>query len=366
MLNFHSTSSPGGLCPTLLASLLFGVAVLGLGGISGCTQPAGTAPNSAENNPGSGKTVSGAKAPKKGESRVTTRDGKKYIDDIPYDVWYDDPLAVVENSAAVTPNPNDTVAATSDPANSTPEPKTETKPAGTAAAGGDWAAYIATDQLLEESKRIRNQLKTLLQTQAAYNADFEVIKMNGAVMAAMSGVVTEAGDGVNWKANAPYIRDYGAELVDAAKGLGKPNFDKTKATYENLQSVFEGSIPPGAAEPAPQRPFAEVASRFYLMKRMKLAFDAMKSNINTEAKLKSDQEPAIHEAMVLSVLSKIILLDGYSSADEGEYQQFGKDMVERCLEAAQAVKDQDFSKFQDAINKIDKSCGECHAQYRNG
>jgi hypothetical protein len=337
-----------------LACLLALMAVLGCGG-----QPAGkeTAESSGQKKPGGGK-----KSSKKGDAQVTHEDGKKFIDGIPYDVWFDDPLAVAANSAAVTPSDTgspapETVAKTDTPA------KTEEKP-DAAAAGGDWSAYIATEQLQEEAKRVRNQLKGLLLTQKEYGENFEVIKMDGAVISALAGIVAESGDGVNWKANAPLIRDYGFDIFESAKGLGKPNYDKTNAAYENLQSVFSGSIPAGAPESEPKRPFADVASRYYLMKRMKLAFEALKLNINTEGKLKSDQEQALHEVMVLGTLTKVVTLDGYSSSDEAEYQGFTQGIVQQSREALQAVKDQDFPKFQDALNKIDKSCLECHVQYK--
>src|SRR5262249_52564371 len=111
---------------------------------------------------------------------------------------------------------------------------------------------------------------------------------------------------------------------------------------------------------------ADVASRFYLMKRMKLAFESLKSNINTETKLKSDQEQALHEAIILSTLSKVVSLEGYSSADEPEYQRYIQEMIHRSLETTKAAKDADFPSFQKAINQIEKTCNDCHVQYRNG
>ena len=332
----------------------------------GCTVKSGNPKTVATSGAGQQKSGSSGKSKKKHEPKVTTENGKKYLDGIPYDVWFDDPLTEVANTntvASTTPAPanGETTPRTTAPQETKPE---VTKPAP--AAGGDWATYIGSDQVLEESKRVRNKLKTLLQTQATYNSDFEVIKMEGAVISALAGITIQGGDGINWKPNAPYIRDYGLEIVESAKGLGKPNYDKTNAAYENLQSVFSGSIPAGAAEPAASRPFGEVSSRFYLMKRMKNAFDLMKLNINTEAKLKSDQEQTLHEAMILTALSKVITSEGYSSADEAEYVQFAKEMIDASLNAAQSVKDQEFMKFQDAINKIEKTCNDCHAQYRNG
>lgn len=184
-------------------------------------------------------------------------------------------------------------------------------------------------------------------------------------MAALAGIVSEGGDGVNWKPNAGYIRDYGFEIFDSAKGPAKPNFDKTSAAYENLQSVFTGSIPAGATEPAVQRPYSEVANRFYLMRRMKLAFDALKLNINTEAKLKSDQETAQLEVMMLAALSKIVSSKDYTSADEPEYQGFMQEILKNCQSAAVAVKEQQFEVFSNALNAIDVTCKNCHSQYKD-
>lgn len=298
------------------------------------------------------------------DSKVTEKDGRKFLDGIPYDVWFDDPLAIVSNTTNVAPA--GTPAANPVPATTTDKPAE--RPAETPsppAASADWSAYIAMEQVQDESKRVRNQLKSLLQTPAAYSADFEVVKMDGAVMAALAIIVSESGDGVNWKPNAGYIRDYGFEIYDAAKGPAKPNFDKTLVAFENLQSVFDGSIPAGAASPAATRPYSEVASRYYVMRRMKLAFDALKLNINTEAKLKSEQEAALLEAMMLAAMSKVVASKDYSSADEPEYQAFMQEILSNCQAATAAIKDQQFEAFSNAMNAIDVTCKNCHSQYKD-
>jgi hypothetical protein len=207
-------------------------------------------------------------------------------------------------------------------------------------------------------------LKGLLQTPANFSEGFETVKMDGTVLAALAGIVGQSSEDVNWKANAPYVRDYGWEICESAKGPGKPNYDKTQMAYENMESVFSGSIPPGAAEPAPERPFPETASRYYVMKRMKQAYSALKLNINTDEKLKSDQEDALHEAMVLAAMTKVVSLPDYDSADEPEYQQFMQEILQNCQAVISAVKDQQFDTFSEALSAIDKACLNCHSQYK--
>lgn len=301
---------------------------------------------------------------RRAESKVTEQDGRKFLDGIPYDVFFDDPLAVVADTQTVasvsTPKPNSPLPPT---AETNPTPPV-VKPTA-AATSPDWSTYIAMDQLQDESKRIRNQLTALLQTPAAFSADFEVVKMHGAVMAALALIVSEAGDGVNWKTNAAHIRDYGAEIFEAAKAPGKPNFDQTSRAFENLQSVFNGSIPADAPASAAARPYPEVASRYYVMRRMKLAFDALKLNINTADKLKSEQDAALLESMMLAAMTKIVSSKDYSSADEPEYQAFMREMLANCQAATTAVKEQQFDALANALNAIDVVCKNCHSQYKD-
>ena len=89
----------------------------------------------------------------------------------------------------------------------------------------------------------------------------------------------------------------------------------------------------------------------------------MRDNINTEAKLKGESEAIVHEAMVIAALGKIVAADGYSSADEADYQQFANALINGAKDAAAAAKDQNFQKFTDSMNKVNKSCEQCHANY---
>lgn len=305
--------------------------------------------------------------PTSAKSLVTVDEkGRKSLDGIPYDVWFDDPLAVAGDSAAVTSpkivTSEPQVASLSTPTTtSSPEPKS---PEQTETGSEAWADFIDPDQLVDETKKLRNQLKGLLQTLATYNEGFETVKIDGAVLAALATIATELPGDMSWKSNAPYIRDYGWEIVESAQGLGKPNFDKARLAYENLQAVFSGTIPVDATEPASERPFPDIAPRVFLMKRMKLAFTSLKMNINTAEKLSSEQDEALHETMVLAALTKVVSLKDYTSADEPDYQNFMQVILTNCQSAITAVKDQQFDQFSNALNVIDKACLNCHSAYK--
>lgn len=286
---------------------------------------------------------------------------KKKESDIPYDAFFDNPLEVAATQGVVAApvaggTAKESAAEMEKPAADVP------KAAGGATA---WTEVLPADNLQTEVKKVQNRLKASLQSQGTYNGKYKEIAVDGAVIAGLAGIALEHSGEFSWKKNAPLIRDFGFELSQAATGLGKDNYEKSKAAYEKLDSVFSGSIPPNATA-VPQRPFSETADRTGLMKRIEQARNHLRDNINTEAKLKSDTDSIVHETLIISSLGKVISNDSYSSADEQDYQQFAEALINGAKDATAAAKDMSFDKFQNAMNKVNKSCDQCHANYGNG
>ena len=286
--------------------------------------------------------------------------GKKSTSGIPYDAFFDDPLAVVADSAvapgAVTPAKPEM---NEKPVADTPKP---------AAGKGElvWSEFLPIDNLQDEVKKARNRLTASLQGQGTYNGNYKDVAVDGNVIAALAGIAIDHSGDVSWKANAPYIRKFGHELAEAASGLGKDNYEKSKTAFEKITAVFNGSIPADAGEVVPKKPFHEVADRGGLMKRIEKAKNWMKDNINTEGKLKDEADSVLHEAQIIATLGKVIATEGYSNTDEEDYRQYANALIEGAQEASTATKDQSFEKFTQSMDKVNKSCDQCHANYGNG
>jgi hypothetical protein len=295
--------------------------------------------------------------------RPTADGSKKKKSEIPYDAFFDNPLEVADDKTTVASAP---AATTKEPAGATDKPMNDA-PAASGGGSSSWSEMFPMENLQTEVKKIQNRLKASLQGQGTYNGNYKDIAVDGSVMAAMAGLAIEHSGDVTCKKNAPLIRDFGHELAQSATGLGKENYEKSKAAYEKMDSVFGGAIPADAPKsPASKRPFNETADRDGLMKRIEKARNHLRDNINTEAKLKSDTESIVHETLIISTLGKIVATEGYSSADEADYQQFADALINGAKDATTAAKDQSFQKFTDSMNKVNKSCDQCHANYGNG
>ncbi len=192
----------------------------------------------------------------------TDAQGRKWLGDVPYDVFFNDPLAVaaeggtpaVARQAALRRlGGSDKPSAEGGRSFSRAGSKPASRPASRkpeAAAGRDWNALIEMDVLDAEVKRIRNELAAQLQSVPKYNSHFQEIAIAGTTLAAVAEIVAEHPGSVSWKPNAPFVRDLAAKIHDAASAPGGPAFQATKTPYEQLVDVLDGNLPAGVPVPS--------------------------------------------------------------------------------------------------------------------
>ena len=295
--------------------------------------------------------------------------GTKWVGKVPYDAFFDNPLAVASNSSKVagaTPAP----AADAKPAEK-PEATASTdtpKPMDTgkaAPAGDDWTALISAKDIEDEIKEIRNRTSAGLTGVGQYNGKYKEMQWDGAVLAALGTIAQHHPESVKWKANAKYVREYGSQLEKTANGLGKKPFEATQGVFENLTGVLDGNAPSDADVPD-EAQLHEKASRKMLMYRMQRAKDWLRKEVTTEAKYKADIEKVKHEASMLGTITKAQLTPGYEYVDDENYRKHVQEMIEAAITIRKSVETQDFKAFEGAINNVEKKCNGCHTDFVGG
>ncbi|GIX05420.1 MAG: hypothetical protein KatS3mg114_1289 [Planctomycetaceae bacterium] len=303
--------------------------------------------------------------PPKSTRRVhTDAQGRKWIDDIPYDVFFDDPLAIASNTQTVVPADNPTMSPSAASSSSdTPPPTQATHPS---ASHPDWKTLITLEQLQEETKRIRNHLAQSLQTQATYNNNYKELRSDGAVIAAIARVAPHVPGELTWKSRAAYLEEYGRQLNESATGLGREAYTRSQAWAEKIETVLSGSLPADPGEAPADRPLSQVVSRTGVMVRMMKARDWMKLELNTESRFQAEKEKAYHEASVAAMLGQIVADHSYDYADEDDYKRHVQAFIDSGRTAAAAAQEGSFEKFSRAINAMQQACDQCHASYVSG
>ncbi len=298
---------------------------------------------------------------------TAAKDGQKMIDGIPYDVWFDNPLAVAGDNQSVQPValPGNNVATNT----TTPATGGEMKPApakasGGAAGGTDWKTIIPMPILEAQVKDIRNRLTKNMQSVGTYNTSYLELPTFTATLAALAEVANEHPEDVGWKKNAKYLRDLAASFGAEPLMRGAKSYRKLQIPYEQMIVILNGSAPAGLPESDDTKPIAEVASMGDLMKRADIAYKWLKSNVGSADALKSEKERVIEEAHLLAAISKIITLEGFGYVDDQGFLGYANPMQEACLKMVEAAKNDNFMEFDQGMSRVYKSCTECHSEYK--
>ncbi len=319
-----------------------------------------------------GKGNGGARQPVAGDGKAGTPvgaqpvvrviGGKRWIGDVPRDIYFEDPLSVAADRRPVgntvadgTPMPDP--AGTKD--NGTDKSTKPEKPTATASAG-DWKSVIGIEPLKSEVKAIRNSLTGHLQNVGKFNSGLAAIPSDGATLAVLAGVAAAHPGEVSWKKDAKFVRDLAGTMFTEKLARGRKSFDQVKAPFETIIEILDGGSPAELPDSKDQTTFSDVADFGHLMQRMDRGFKWIQGNARDEESYKEHAAKVRHEAAVMGVLARVIKEEGYGWADDEDFIKHADTMLDACLAVEKAVSSEMFTDYDKAIGKIDQLCTQCH------
>ena len=294
----------------------------------------------------------------------------KWIGTIPYDVFYDQPLTIASDSTPVNGGASGGGAPPGDAAMATtakPKEGEATPAAVPAATGGkaDWGKVIPLEVALEAVKVARTEVNASLQGVQKYNKGRDTIRMNAALIGMMAMVVAEHPEAANWKTKAKYVRDLSYDIQSKATEQGSGPFKATQELFEQITGMLDGGQPP-EKESKDVVPYVEVADRADMMKIIDKTMNDLKANIGDPKRMKDQSSEVTRQLSVLHAMGVLMTDASYDAADNPEYQGYNKEFIEGAAAGVEAVKSDSFDGFQGALNKLNKSCGDCHPKFRGG
>lgn len=288
-------------------------------------------------------------------------DGRKLLVDIPLDVWFDDPLGVVQQQGTIAANT--TPAPKADP-DTTVEPEPEPKPMP-AAEGVAWGELISMAILDAEIKEDRNFLTTALQSVGNFNQSVKSIPSRAMTIAALAQVAIAHPEQVLWKDRAAAMRDVAVNLAYAADGTGRAPFTATTEQFEIIQEIFNGSTPKLEEVPDPDLPFADKADRGPLMQRINTAFEWLNANTPTSSAVEKAKEKTLHETVIMATLFQVIADKSYYQADEPDYIKHVEETMAAMTQMEKGLESGNFDSFKQGLSVVNRKCTECHLGYKD-
>jgi len=344
--------------------------------VSGCGGKSGKRESASEDSPGEASAESDAGADSKPQKEEKTRNkGAKggHIGEIPRDawpeVWLKNPLAVVaESGSSAEPAAPTEVAGNTKPAEEPVKSTTgnaSANAAETKAGSSNWAAVISGEALADEAKNIKNSLTPALQDVGRYNAKYKELRVDAAVLTVLAGVAPAIPDAPSWKKNAKFVRDTSSQVATESKANGDKFYKKVREAYDKLDALLSGNNPPGLEDTPEEVKFSEVANRYYLMERMKRGSNWLKTEINSKELFKKQSARIAQEGAILSLLGRVIATPDYPDADADEYKGYAETVSQSGRDVNEAVKNDDFKAYTDALDRCLKACNKCHEVFKN-
>lgn len=348
-----------------LLVLLCGATILGCGSDSDDKKQTAdqetesvTEKKAASNEQAKNKSASSDKKPVKGNTQ-------KYVDGIPYDVFFDRPLQIAADNTMLTGKGNSTatLTETTPPAETKQTPSEPMEKKNSAAA--NWDQIIPHEMLMGEIKRLRNDLNSKLNSVGNFNRELISIQINAATLAAMAGIAGQNNGEFTWKDKAKYVRDLSAEIAIAAENRGRPAFEAAEKPFLNIIEILDGGSPAELPDAEDETIFSDIADRNLLMKNLKEIGDWIRTTVSNEKEMKSYQEDLLTRSALLAAIGQVVSQEDYAFADEENYQDYCKDLIQGSLMMTKGIQAEDYSTFEKGFELFNKSCKDCHPEYLN-
>lgn len=312
-----------------------------------------------------------------GQNEVwTDENGNRFLGQVPFDVFYDQPYTVASNTTPLTGAAAEPVAslpgvttptATSSTAPMTAEPTETAGGSTTAAASGDvaWTELIPIEVLDAEIKSVRNFLNATLQSVASYNSSMLMIEPKAATVAALAAISEQHPGDISWKEDAAYIRNLAKKMTESPLQRGKKDQARLLTLFENMRDTFNRSRPAGLEEPPADDSFVDVAEMRLLMQRMEEAEKKMKTEAGSESLFSEKPDMIRHEAALLKTFTHLISQEEYGYGDDEEFRKYAGGVMEGVDSIRTAVDANDFNAYQLALSTISTNCQQCHRVFKN-
>lgn len=304
-----------------------------------------------------------ATSPAYGKWEVRTdAEGRKWFGDVPYDVFFDDPLGVANDNSAVT------MVAEPDKGSETPaptEPEMSEEPTEAATpSGSGWAIAITAEELTTEVKTIRNFLNPKLQSTGAYNSNLAMIPHHAATLAVLAGIAAEHEGDITWKADALYIRDLAGLMNEEPMQRGAKFQRKLLGQFEQISDTLNRSRPADLPDPDPESTLADHAEIGLLMKRLDEAYNELKTNAGSEASFKKSPDKVRRQASIIAAICEAITKPGYGYEDDEEFVAFAKTVVKESRNMVDSIELEEFESYDKSLSTAYQACNNCHLGYK--
>ncbi len=255
--------------------------------------------------------------------------------------------------------------------NAQPSPTAPTQssiPTGTAETATntatDWKDLISPEVLEDEIKRLQNALESQITTPVQFKTEFQNVRYSFVNLSMWLAVVAKHEEKVRWQEVAPEAQQLFAKTAANCRVVSDQAFQGAKSAQDQLRELVRGGAFTGGGEEGAEVDWASAVDRIPIMKKLEECLERAKQNSGSKGAFDAAKDEVLHDASLIAAMSKVLIQPDVDDADDEGYAELAQKMLVAAREVKQAIELDNFEAVSQAINKVEQSCNDCHAEWR--
>lgn len=230
---------------------------------------------------------------------------------------------------------------------------------------GGFDSLISSSVMEDEIKKSANLLTTQITTPVKFRSDYRDVHQTYSQLAALFAINEVYAGEVRWHDDAPAFRELMGRTAAGTRVSTPQAYQMALQTREDLQQIIRGGRASVSASGEPLEDWGGVVDRTPMMSWLEqLATEEMRQFSSDEETIKENQSELLHDAELVAAIAQLLVQPEMDEYDDDDYAAHAQAMKRAALEVKNALELQDYQGVQDAVNSINQSCDDCHADFR--
>lgn len=236
----------------------------------------------------------------------------------------------------------------------------------TAGDGFSWSSLIPASAIEMEVKQIKISLDKTITTPGKFRSgDYQDTRREMSVLAMMFAIISEYDGEVRWKKVATDAREAFARCAANCSVGTQQSYSQAKNRKVDLQDILGGGSVSFTEKGEGPIKWGKICDRNPLMQRLETAYlERIKPWTASKSEFNKNKEQLAKEAAVVAAIAEVLMRDGLEDSDDEDYSKYCVEMRTGALGILSAIKDNEDEKASSAAGVIDKSCNNCHDEWK--
>jgi len=240
----------------------------------------------------------------------------------------------------------------------------EVATAGANTSDSSWSQLVDAASIEDEVKSQQQKVSQLVTTPVVFQTKYDEVNQSFEILSVLFSVISQYDGDIRWSEHAPAAQVLFQKAAVSSRTGAAAGFRYCKTRKEDLQELVRGGSIVATDPPPETIDWGAAADRTRLMVRLEEANENLKKFTANEGAFKNSVGEINHEANMIALMARVIILDGMPEAEEDDYVAYGHTMRDAAVELKSSVKLGDFNRASTATNLIGQSCADCHADWR--